>query len=84
MTEYDVCKIVDGGIHLFISADDRCGPPYSMAFDDEYEKLCPWAKVMKVERPWAEEPTDAAVGIFASKKNNREQRRKKHEEQLVK
>jgi len=84
MTEYEIYKIVDGGRHLFMSADDRCGPPYSIAFDDDYEKLCPWAKVMKAGRTWSEELTDAAVEIFASEENNREQRRKKREERQKK
>ena len=46
-------------------------------FDDEYETLCPWAKVMKSGREWPDELTDAAVELFESEKNNREQRRKK-------
>ena len=48
-------------------------------FDDYYDTLCPWAKVMKAGRTWSEELTDAAVEIFASEKNNREQRRRKRE-----
>ena len=80
MTEYDVYKIVEEGRHLYMSVDDRCGPPYSIAFDDDYEKLCPWAMIMRVGKTWSEELTDAAVEIFPSEENNREQRRKKREE----
>ena len=42
-----------------------------------YERLCPWAKVMKSGKKWPDELTDAAVEIFASEENNREQRREK-------
>ena len=70
----------DDGRHLYMSVDDRCGPPYTVVFDDEYETLCPWASVMKSGRVWPDELTDAAVEIFASEENNREQRRKKKAE----
>jgi len=80
MTEYDAAKIMYDGRHLYMSVDDRCGPPYTIVFDEDYEKLCPWAKVMKSGRVWPDELTDAAVEIFESEKNNREQRRKKRSE----
>ena len=84
-TEYDASKIMYDGRHLYMSVDDRCGPPYTIVFDDDYEKLCPWAKVMgKDKNVWPEELTDAAVEIFASEKNNREQRRKKREKKSKK
>ncbi|MBR5767841.1 MAG: hypothetical protein IKX86_04145 [Clostridia bacterium] len=71
---YDVMR---DGRHLYMSVDDRCGPPYTVVFDDEYGKLCPWASVMSAGKVWSDELTDAAVEIFESEKDNREQRRKK-------
>ena len=64
---------------MYMSVDDRCGPPYTIVFDDDYETLCPWAGVMKAGKVWPDELTDAAVEIFESEKNNREQRRRKRE-----
>ena len=80
MTEGDAAMIMYDGRHLYMSVDDRCGPPYTIVFDDEYETLCPWAKAIKSGRVWPEELTDAAVELFESEKNNREQRRKKREQ----
>ncbi len=79
MTEYEATVIVHDGRHLYMSVDDRCGPPYTVVFDDDYEKLCPWAKSIKSGRKWSDELTDAAVEIFDSEKDNREQRREKRE-----
>ena len=79
MTEGDAGSIMYNGRHLYMSVDDRCGPPYTIVFDDEYETLCPWAKVMKAGRVWSDELTDAAVEVFESEKDNREQRRRKRE-----
>ena len=79
MTEGDASMIMYDGRHLYMSVDDRCGPPYTVVFDDDYEKLCPWAKVMKSGKVWSEELTDAAVELFASEENNREQRRRKRQ-----
>lgn len=67
------------GRHLYMDVDDRCGPPYTIVFDEDYKKLCPWAKVPGGTYVWSNELTDAAVEIFASEKNNRAQRRKKRE-----
>ena len=79
MTEGDAGTVMYEGRHLYMSVDDRCGPPYTIVFDDDYEKLCPWASVMKSGKVWPDELTDAAVELFESEKNNREQRRKKRE-----
>ncbi len=79
MTEGDACMIMYDGRHMYMSVDDRCGPPYTVVFDDDYETLCPWAKAIKSGRVWPDELTDAAVEVFASEENNREQRRKKRE-----
>ena len=72
--------ICNGGRHLYMDVNDRCGPPYTIVFDDEYKNLCPWADVVSSGKVWPDELTDAAVGIFASEENNREQRRKKRDE----
>ena len=51
MSEGDAGSIMYDGRHLYMAVDDRCGPPYTIVFDDEYEKLCPWAKVMRSGKP---------------------------------
>ena len=79
MSDEDTYKLITKGRHLFMDVNDRCGPPYTVVFDDDYEKLCPWAKAKSSGRVWPDELTDAAVEIFESEKNNREQRRKKRE-----
>ena len=80
MSEGDAGSIMHDGRHLYMAVDDRCGPPYTVVFDDDYEKLCPWANVMKSGKVWPDELTDAAVELFESEKDNREQRRRKREE----
>ena len=78
MTEGDACMIMYEGRHMYMSVNDRCGPPYTIVFDDEYKTLCPWAKVMgEDQRVWPKELTDAAVELFESEKKNREYRKKK-------
>ena len=52
-------------------------PGFLTFFDDDYEKLCPWASVMQSGKVWPDELTDAVVEVLASEKDNREQRRKK-------
>ena len=68
-----ICK----GRHLYMSVDDRCGPPYTVVFDEDYKKICPWTEAQSAGQVWSEEMTDAAVEVFASEENNREQRRAK-------
>ena len=36
-------RLIHNGRHLFMSVDDRCGPPYTVILDSDYEKLCPWS-----------------------------------------
>ena len=74
------CLIHDKGRTLYMDIDDRCGPPYTVVLDDDYETLCPWAKIPGGSTVWPKELTDAAVEIFASQENNREQRREKRKE----
>ena len=73
------CLIHDKGRKLYMDIDDRCGPPYTIVLDDDYKTLCPWADLPEPQRVWPEGLTDAAVELFASEANNREQRRKKKE-----
>ena len=80
MSEGDAGTIMYDGRHLYMAVDDRCGPPYTIVFDDDYERLCPWARVMKAGKTWPDELTDAAVEVFESEKNNREQRREKRKQ----
>ena len=79
MAEVEASGIMHEGRHLYMSVDDRCGPPYHIVFDEDYETLCPWAKIMQSGRKWSDELTDAAVELFKSEENNRKQRRKKRE-----
>ena len=79
MTESAAADIMYEGRHLYMSVNDRCGPPYTVVFDDDYKTLCPWANVVGGGKVWPDPLTDAAVEIFGSEKNNREQRRKKRE-----
>lgn len=74
------CLIHDKGRKLYMDIDDRCGPPYTVVLDDDYRTLCPWAELPGSGNVWPAELTDAAVELFASQANNREQRRKKREE----
>ncbi len=77
MTESDAGSIMHEGRRMYMAVNDRCGPPYTIVFDDDYEKLCPWADVVKSGKVWSDELTDAAVELFDSEKNNREQRKDK-------
>ena len=72
MKESEAGAIMHEGRHLYKSVDDRCGPPYTVVFDDDYEKLCPWADIVKSGTVLPDGLTKAAVAIFASEKNNRE------------
>lgn len=70
-------RLISQGRHLFMSVDDRCGPPYTVVFDEDYKKICPWTEPQIAGKIWSEEMTDAAVEVFVSEENNREQRRAK-------
>ncbi|MBQ9459958.1 MAG: hypothetical protein IJU66_08520 [Oscillospiraceae bacterium] len=80
MTDKETYRLIGDGRHLYMDVNDRCGPPYTVVFDDDYQALCPWAKVVGGEHVWPAELTDAAVELFESEKANREQRRKKREQ----
>ena len=80
MSESAAGSIMYEGRHMYMAVNDRCGPPYTVVFDDDYEKLCPWADVVKSGEVVPDALTDAAVELFASEENNREQRRRKRGE----
>ena len=82
--EYPTLYIHENGRHLFMAVDDRCGPPYTVILDSDYEELCPWANATTRGKTWDEDMTDAVVEIFESEKDNREQRRKKRAERIKK
>ena len=84
MNDADSYHLMDKGRHLYMDVNDRCGPPYTVVLDHDYEKLCPWADIVQSGKVWSDELTDAAVELFASEENNREQRRKKREERMKK
>lgn len=73
-------SLISEGRHLYMAVDDRCGPPYTVILDTDYKKLCPWADTKPSGTVWDEDMTDAAVEVFASEADNREQRRRKREE----
>ncbi|MBQ4369611.1 MAG: hypothetical protein II784_01280, partial [Oscillospiraceae bacterium] len=82
MKEYDAYDLISTGRHLYMDVNDRCGPPYTVVFDDEYEELCSWAGIVSSGRVWPQELTDAAVELFESEKPNREYRKQKRLKKL--
>ncbi len=80
MTEGEASSVICEGRHLYMDINDRCGPPYTVVFDDDYKELSPWAHVVASGKVWPDALTDAAVELFESEKQNREQRRKKREQ----
>lgn len=80
MRDDETYKLISSGRHLYMDVDDRCGPPYTIVFDEDYKTLCPWAHVVGGEHVWPAELTDAAVELFESERQNREQRRKRRRE----
>ena len=76
-----VQELIQSGRRLYSHVNDRCGPPYTIVLDDDYGVYCPWMVDSKpVGKTWSKEMTDAAVELFESEKDNREQRRKKREQ----
>ncbi len=75
-------ELIQTGRHLYSHVNDRMGPPYTVVLDEDYADYCPWLKKAgkPVGKEWSKELTDAAVELFESEKDNREQRRKKREE----
>ena len=83
MEDKDSYHLITEGRLLYMDVNDRCGPPYTVVLDPDYETLCPWADVVSSGKVWPDVLTDAAVEIFESEKNNREQRRKRREERKL-
>ena len=73
-------SLLGDGRKLFMSVNDRCGPPYTIVFDSDYKELCPWTDAVVSGRTWSDEMTDAVVEVLASEVPNREQRRKKRKQ----
>ena len=73
-------RMISEGRLLFKAVNDRCGPPYTVILDSDYQKLCPWAETVITGKTWDEDMTDAVVEVLASQKNNRAQRRRKREQ----
>ena len=71
MRESEAGSIMHEGRHMYMSVNDRCGPHYTIVFDDDYEKLCPWADVIKSGKVWPDELTDAAEKLLESEKGSR-------------
>ena len=83
ISEEDKYSLIhDKGRMLYMDIDDRCGPPYTVVLDSDYKTLCPWADLPERNCLTAgrDDTSDAAIEIFPSQANNREQRRKKREE----
>lgn len=76
--------LIREGRRLFMSVNDKCGLPYTVVLDADYEKLCPWSDAKVSGETWDEDFTDAVVENLASEVGNREQRRKKREERQKK
>ena len=77
MRDEETYKLIDQGRHLYMDVNDRCGPPYTVVFDDDYRELCSWAHIVGGEHVWPKGLTDTAVALFESEKPNREYRKKK-------
>ncbi len=73
-------RLLGDGRKLFMSVNDRCGPPYTIVFDSDYKELCPWSDAAFSGRTWSDEMTDAVVEVLESEVANREQRRRKRKQ----
>lgn len=77
--------LITTGRRLYAHVNDRCGPPYTIVLDDDYADYCPWMKKSQPDgKTWSDDMTDAAVELFDSEKDNREQRRQKREQRKKK
>ena len=85
MSSSEAEELIMTGRRLYSHVNDRCGPPYTIVFDDDYAVYCPWMKRPAEDEPvWSRELTDAAVELFESEKQNRPQRREKRGERARK
>ena len=78
--DVDAVRLISKGRHLYMTVNDKCGPPYTVVLDSDYKKICPWAKTTTTGEVWEDDLVDEAVEAFASEANNREQRRAKKAE----
>lgn len=46
---HEAMRLICQGRHLYMSVNDRCGPPYHIVFDQNYRELCPWASIVVAE-----------------------------------
>lgn len=40
--------LIRTGRKLYYAVNDKCGPPYDIAFDENYRELCLWADIMEI------------------------------------
>lgn len=59
---YDAYTLLREGRRLYMEVIDRCGPPYTIVFDKDYQKLCSWIFTTPV----------GMVAMLDSEKDNRE------------
>ena len=52
--------LIREGRRLFMSVNDKCGLPYTVVLDADYEKLCPWSDAMISGKIWDEDFTDSS------------------------
>lgn len=77
MPESEASRIISQGRHLYMNVNDRCGPPYTVVFDEDYKTIAPFASVISSGKVWSDELTDVVVKLFESEKNNPKQRKAK-------
>jgi len=81
MKESEASTVINKGRHLYMDINDRCGPPYTVVFDEDYRKLCSWAGIVSSSPVWPENLTDTAVELLESEKKNRDHRRNKRKDE---
>lgn len=64
---------------LYMDQHEHYNPDFTIVFDEDYQKLAPWATVTEYgkQAQWPTEMVDAVVEVLASEENNRKQRREK-------
>ena len=45
-------SLISEGRHLYMTVNDRCGPPYTVILDSDYKKICPWAETITTGAVW--------------------------------
>jgi len=74
---YDGQHLISQGRCLYMEVNDTCGPGYTVVFDDDYQKLCPWTKVAPTQEVLPKEMTDAVIAVLPSEEKNRQHRKEK-------